>query len=92
MKLALICGAAFMALGIPHGTNNHAKTNFKDNDYHWYRQDADGYWSHKPGTTPVRLTDNSGNLILDPAEADLGIYTNFLGYFAISPWNNLYSA
>lgn len=61
-------------------------------DYHWYRQDADGYWSHKPGTTPVRLTDNSGNLILDPAEADLGIYTNFLGYFAISPWNNLYSA
>lgn len=60
-------------------------------DYHWYRQDADGYWSHKPGTTPVRLRDNSGNLILDPATADRGNYVNFLGYFAVSPWGNLYA-
>ena len=22
-------------------------------DYHWYRQDADGTWSHKPGSTKV---------------------------------------
>jgi RHS repeat-associated protein len=23
-------------------------------DYHWYRQDADGSWSHKPGNYPAR--------------------------------------
>ena len=22
-------------------------------DYHWYRQNPDGSWSHKPGNTPV---------------------------------------
>lgn len=60
-------------------------------DYHWYRQDADGYWSHKPGTTPVRRYDNSGDLILDPQLANRGSYTTFLGYFVVSPWGNLYA-
>ena len=59
-------------------------------DYHWYRQDADGYWSHKPGTTPASFIDDSDNLILDPAVADRGDYTNFLGYFAVSSWGNYY--
>lgn len=61
-------------------------------DYHWYRQDADGYWSHKPGTGAVRRTDNSGNLIIDPETCDRGLYTNFLGFYAVTPWNNLYQA
>ena len=26
----------------------------EDTDYHFYRIDSDGYWSHKPGTTHVR--------------------------------------
>lgn len=60
-------------------------------DYHWYRQDADGYWSHKPGTTPVTNLDESGDLITDPAFADRGNYTNFLGYFAVTPWGNYYA-
>lgn len=58
--------------------------------YHWYRQDADGYWTHKLGTAAVSKYDNSGNLIKDPAQANRGIYNNFLGYFAVSPWNNYY--
>ncbi|MBQ7603757.1 MAG: RICIN domain-containing protein, partial [Clostridia bacterium] len=61
-----------------------------DVDYHWYRQDADGLWSHKQGTTPVKRTDNSGNLIIDPQLANRGDYTTFVGYYAVCPWNNLY--
>ena len=60
-------------------------------DYHWYRQDSDGFWSHKQGTTPVKRTDESGELIVDPYYADRGEYTQFLGYYAVTPWNNMYS-
>jgi hypothetical protein len=61
-------------------------------DYHWYRQDADGYWSHKPGTTPVLRYDHpsTNNLILDPQLAYRGNYTSFIGYFVVSPWGNMY--
>lgn len=45
------------------------------NDFHWYRRDANGMWSHKPGSTPARNTDNSGNLISDPNTCDRGPYT-----------------
>jgi len=39
-------------------------------DYHWYRQDDNGLWSSKPGSTPVNNVDASGNLITDPATAN----------------------
>lgn len=61
-----------------------------DSDYHWYRQDADGLWSHKRGTTPVKRTDESGELIIDPMIADRDDYTTFVGFFAVKPWNNMY--
>lgn len=35
-------------------------------DYHFYRQDRDGFWSHKPGATPVKRTDATGRAIYDP--------------------------
>jgi len=50
-------------------------------DFHWYRQDSNGCWSHKPGSTPVRNTDNSGNPITDPATCNRGPYTSFCTYF-----------
>ncbi len=50
-------------------------------DYHWYRQDANGLWTHKPGATAATNLDNSGNIILDPEVADRGYYTVFAGYF-----------
>lgn len=59
-------------------------------DYHWYRQDADGYWSHKFSTSPVCRYDDSEKLILDPELANRGRYTRFIGYFAVSPWGNMY--
>lgn len=61
-------------------------------DYHWYRQDSDGLWSHKPGTTPVTRLDNSNNLIIDPQTANRGPYTEFIGYFEVIPWNQYYSS
>lgn len=39
-------------------------------DYHWYRQDADGLYSHKPGATPVRRTNSAGRRITDPLYSD----------------------
>jgi hypothetical protein len=46
-------------------------------DYHWYRQDNTGCWSHKPGKTAAANTDNSGHLITDPRTCDRGPYTVF---------------
>jgi hypothetical protein len=50
-------------------------------DFHWYRLDSRGLWSHKPGSTEARDTDNSGNLIPDPRTANRGPYTDFCGCF-----------
>ena len=36
------------------------------NDYHFYMQNADGYWSHKPGATAVTRFDATGRPIYDP--------------------------
>lgn len=49
-------------------------------DYHWYRQDKNGCWSHKPGSTAARNTDNSGHTISDPRTCNRGPYTNFCTY------------
>jgi hypothetical protein len=60
-------------------------------DYHFLRQDPDGYWSHKPGSMDVTRIDSSGRPILRPDRA-LFIYKNhkepleytrFCGYFCV---------
>ncbi len=50
-------------------------------DYHWYRQDSNGMWSHKPGGTRATNRDNSNNTISNPETANRGGYTDFCGYF-----------
>ena len=40
------------------------------NDYHWYRQDNDMNWSHKPGSTNVINIDASGEKIRNPLIAN----------------------
>jgi len=54
-------------------------------DYHWYRLDSGGMWSHKPGGTRATNLDNSGNPIANPETADRCggslCYTGFCGYF-----------
>ncbi len=53
-------------------------------DFHWYRRHSEGFWGHKPGSTPARNVDNSSRLIngttLTPANCDRGPYTIFCGY------------
>jgi hypothetical protein len=59
-------------------------------DYHWYRQNPDGTWSHKPGDSRVTNLDNSAKTIYNPITADRnGIpmggvdYSNLVGFYAI---------
>jgi hypothetical protein len=52
-------------------------------DYHWYRKGRNGYWTHKPGSTPVTNVDNNGNLIPDPRTAARGVYTQFCTFMVV---------
>lgn len=52
-------------------------------DYHFYRQDASGLWSHKNGGNVARNTDDSGNIIYDPEKADRGRYSILCGYYTV---------
>jgi hypothetical protein len=56
-------------------------------DFHWYRLDDNGMWSHKPGNGTARNYDNSGNPISDPRTADRGPYTIFCGFFCVCRCN-----
>jgi hypothetical protein len=40
------------------------------NDYHWWRQNKDKYWSHKPGSTDVTNLDADGKKIKNPLKAN----------------------
>lgn len=68
-------------------------------DYHWYRQDNNGNWSHKPGSTPATNLD-AGNpsrrippkVITDPRQAERNYqpwggpnYSAFCGCFCCGP-------
>ena len=59
----------FTARCPPH-TSKIALVVDPDEDYHFYRQDSNGLWSHKPGGMPVTNVDALGNLIYDPALAN----------------------
>ena len=41
-----------------------------ENDYHFFRQDSNGLWSHKPGALPVTNLDADNRPIYDPALAN----------------------
>lgn len=56
-------------------------------DYHWYRQNSDGYWSHKIGNTPVTNLDNSNSYIIDPESCNRGNYNYFVNYYSVRPLN-----
>jgi len=60
------------------------------NDYHFYRQDSDGLWSHKPGGTRVSRRDASNRLIYNPELCDRDYsksanmnYDRFCGYMCV---------
>jgi len=56
-------------------------------NFHWIRFDSNpaGFWSHKPGGTPVRNVDNNGKPITDPSKSDFSPWTQFCGYMSTVP-------
>jgi hypothetical protein len=83
----------------PAGTYKVALVIDPDTDYHWYRQDPDGYWSSKRQVAQVNDVDAAGIKISDPQTCDRDYfdsagseeppfetnYSVFVGYFAVSP-------
>ena len=56
-------------------------------DYHWYRQDKKGQWSHKPGYTgKVKNVDASGSIIMNPVKANHHYQTIFYNQGGIILW------
>lgn len=56
-------------------------------DYHWYRQDDDGKWSHKPGWGKATNQDfgDPPQEINDPETSERDRYSDFCGYFCVCP-------
>jgi hypothetical protein len=52
-------------------------------DYHWWRKNEDGMWSHKAGATEATRLDESGRAITDPRRCDRGRYTQFVGFMCV---------
>lgn len=59
-------------------------------DYHWYRLDNNGTWSHKPGHGDATNVDASGKPITNPETANRNYsgtsrvnYSQFCGYYYV---------
>ncbi len=68
---------------LPPGKARVAMAVSYQKDYHWWREDIDGMWSHKPGDGRATNYDNSDDLISDPEKADRGRYEDFCGYYFV---------
>lgn len=54
-------------------------------DYHWYRQDKNGKYSHKPGLTEITNRNNSNKLITNPYLANrIRINSNSITDYSIA--------
>ena len=80
----------------PYGSYKVALVVATGQDYHWYRQNSDGTWSHKRGGLPVSNYDASGSNIYDPQLANRAYsnanYSVFCGYYQVTPLNNYHVA
>jgi hypothetical protein len=58
-----------------------------DNDFHFWRQDSDGLWSHKPGSNLPSRYDAKGLLITNPENSNRTFsnrnYVYSCGYFCV---------
>jgi hypothetical protein len=75
----------------PNNTSKIALIVDPKRDYHFLRQDSNGYWSHKPGSMDVTTKDASKRPILRPDLAYFTYkhkdgplaYTKFCGYYCV---------
>ena len=73
----------------PRGKSKIALVVHPGEDYHFYRQDADGWWSHKDGANKVKRFDAEGRPIWNPKTAARDYrprgsflnYKDFCGYY-----------
>jgi hypothetical protein len=72
----------------PAGTAKMALMIWPENDFHFYRQDANGWWSHKPGQQAAKTLDSSYHSIYNPEWADTYPYTQFGGIFCVPHSSN----
>ena len=60
-----------------------------DTDYHFWRLDLNGKWSHKPGATEATDKDSNGKIILFPhlaeRKSDSHHYKKSCSYFCFDP-------
>jgi hypothetical protein len=57
-----------------------------NSDFHFFRRDAEGWWSQKRGDTFVTNTYPNGTVVTDVEDpAILGAYRQFCGYFLVDP-------
>ena len=54
-------------------------------DYHFYKLDKSGYWSHKPGTTNIRYYDHKNKFIKNPLHAYRNLYKIPCFFACINP-------
>lgn len=68
-------------------------------DYHFYRQNPDGTWSHKRGLTFVYNSDDKNNIVFEPEYCDRNYYDSnwnepnysvLVGYYQVTPINSIY--
>lgn len=66
----------------PAGSSKVAFVADESEDYHFLRQDSNGYWSHKPGARSVTNRDSSNRPIWNPGLADFNyaVHNSNLNY------------
>ena len=75
----------------PRGSSKIALVMHPGEDYHFYRQDSDGWWSHKDGSNEVKRYDAEGQSIWNPQTAARDYrprgsflnYTDFCGFYCM---------
>jgi hypothetical protein len=75
----------------PRGTSKIALVVDPGEDYHFYRQDSDGLWSHKDGSNKAKRYDAENRSIWDPKTAARDYrsrgsflnYEDFCGYYCV---------
>jgi hypothetical protein len=75
----------------PVGMSKIALVVHPGEDYHFYRQDNDGWWSHKDGANQVKRYDSEGKPIWNPKTAARDYrprgsflnYSDFCGFYCV---------
>jgi hypothetical protein len=75
----------------PAGTSKIAMRVDPGDDYHFYTENSDGWWSHKDGANKVKRYDAEGKPIWNPETAAADYrpngsflnYTDFCGFYCV---------